>query len=64
VASGPLIDGAVTQGLNWHWIFWVNVPVGLLAVTGSWLRLPDSRGPASRLDLPALVLIAAGPPSR
>ncbi len=60
VASGPLIGGAVTQGLNWHWIFWVNVPVGLLAVTGSWLRLPDSRGPASRLDLPALVLIAAG----
>ncbi len=60
VAAGPLVGGAVTQGLDWHWIFWVNVPVGLLAVAGSWLRLPDSRGPASRLDLPALVLIAAG----
>ena len=60
VASGPLIGGAVTQGLDWHWIFWVNVPVGLAAVAGSWLRLPDSRGPASRLDLPALVLIAVG----
>src|SRR5260370_603229 len=60
VASGPLIGGAVTQGLDWHWIFWVNVPVGLAAVAGSWLRLPDSRGPASRLDLPALVLVAAG----
>jgi EmrB/QacA subfamily drug resistance transporter len=60
VASGPLIGGAVTQGLDWHWIFWVNVPVGLAAVVGSWLRLPDSRGPASRLDLPALVLVAAG----
>jgi EmrB/QacA subfamily drug resistance transporter len=60
VASGPLIGGAVTQGLNWHWIFWVNVPIGILALVGARLRLADSRGPASRLDLPALVLIAAG----
>ena len=60
VASGPLIGGAVTQGLNWHWIFWVNVPIGILAFVGARLRLADSRGPASRLDLPALVLIAAG----
>ena len=60
VASGPLIGGAVTQGLTWHWIFWVNVPVGILAIAGSRLRLAESHGPASRLDLPALVLIAAG----
>jgi EmrB/QacA subfamily drug resistance transporter len=60
VASGPLIGGAVTQGLNWHWIFWVNVPVGILAVTGARLRLADSRGPATRLDLPALILVASG----
>jgi EmrB/QacA subfamily drug resistance transporter len=60
VASGPLIGGAVTQGLNWHWIFWVNVPIGLVAMAGSRLRLAESRGPATRLDLPALVLIAAG----
>jgi EmrB/QacA subfamily drug resistance transporter len=60
VASGPLIGGAVTQGLNWHWIFWVNVPIGILALAGARLRLTDSRGPASRLDLPALVLIATG----
>jgi len=60
VASGPLIGGAVTQGLNWHWIFWVNVPIGILAIAGSWLRLADSRGAASRLDLPALVLVAVG----
>jgi EmrB/QacA subfamily drug resistance transporter len=60
VAAGPLIGGAVTQGLNWHWIFWVNVPVGIAAIVGSRLRLAESRGPSSRLDLPALVLIAAG----
>ena len=60
VASGPLIGGAVTQGLNWHWIFWVNVPIGILAIAGSRLRLTESRGPATRLDLPAMVLVAAG----
>ena len=60
VASGPLIGGAVTQGLNWHWIFWVNVPIGIAAIIGSRLRLAESRGPATRLDLPALALIAAG----
>jgi len=60
VASGPLIGGAVTQGLNWHWIFWVNVPVGIAAIVGSRLRLAESRGPSARLDLPALVLVAAG----
>jgi EmrB/QacA subfamily drug resistance transporter len=60
IASGPLIGGAVTQGLNWHWIFWVNVPIGIAAIIGARLRLAESRGPATRLDLPALVLVAAG----
>jgi EmrB/QacA subfamily drug resistance transporter len=60
VACGPLIGGAVTEGLKWHWIFWVNVPVGIAAIIGSRLRLKESRGPATRLDLPAMVLIAGG----
>jgi len=38
----------------------VNVPVGIAAIVGSRLRLAESRGPATRLDLPAMVLIAAG----
>ena len=60
VASGPLIGGAVTQGLDWHWIFWVNVPIGLIAAALSVLRLDESRGPATRLDLPAVGLISGG----
>lgn len=60
VASGPLIGGAVTQGLDWHWIFWVNVPIGLAAVALSGVRLPESRGHAARLDMPGVALLTAG----
>jgi EmrB/QacA subfamily drug resistance transporter len=58
IAGGPLVGGAVVQGLDWHWIFWINVPIGIAAVIGSALFLPSSRGPATRLDLPAVPLIA------
>jgi len=60
VASGPLIGGAVTQGLDWHWIFWVNVPIGIVATALSLFRLPDSRGPATTLDPLGVALSAAG----
>lgn len=60
IASGPLVDGAVTQGLDWHWIFWVNVPIGLAAAALSLLRLTESHGPATRLDLPAVGLVSGG----
>jgi len=60
VACGPLVGGSITQGLNWHWIFWVNVPIGLLAACGARLRLRESYGPPARLDIPALVLVSAG----
>ena len=60
VAAGPLIGGGITQGLNWHWIFWVNVPIGVAATVGAVLRLPESYGPRARLDVPALVLVSGG----
>jgi EmrB/QacA subfamily drug resistance transporter len=60
VACGPLVGGAVTQDLTWHWIFWINVPVGAIALVGAGLCLPESRGPQNRLDIPALVLVSAG----
>ncbi len=60
VASGPLVGGALTQGASWHWIFWVNVPVGVLAAIGARLYLKESYGPRNPLDLPALVLVTVG----
>jgi MFS family permease len=60
VAGGPLVGGVVVQGLDWHWIFWINVPIGVAAAAGSALFLPSGRGPASRLDLPAVPLVAGG----
>ena len=60
VAGGPLVGGAVVQGLDWHWIFWINVPIGLAAAAGSALFLPSGRGPVTRLDLPAVPLVAGG----
>ena len=32
VAMGPIVGGAITQGIDWHWIFWINVPIGVVAV--------------------------------
>ena len=43
IAGGPLIGGIVVQGLDWHWIFWINVPIGMLAAGLSAVRLPESR---------------------
>src|SRR5260370_909606 len=58
--GGPLVGGAVVQGLDWHWIFWLNVPIGLAAAGLSISRLPESRGPAARLDLPGVAMVTIG----
>lgn len=60
VAVGPVVGGAVADGINWTWIFWLNVPVGLLAVPVAVIVLRESRGGASKLDPVGLVLSAAG----
>ncbi|MEW6583741.1 MAG: DHA2 family efflux MFS transporter permease subunit [Actinomycetota bacterium] len=60
VALGPLVGGAVTEGISWQWIFWLNVPVGLVLMPLAARRLTESRGPADRLDLPGLVLASGG----
>jgi len=59
VASGPLIGGAVTEGLDWHWVFWVNVPLGLAAALAVRRVLPETYGPRTRLD-PLGMITASG----
>ena len=46
----PLVGGVVTEGLDWHWIFWVNVPLGIAAVVAVLRVLPETYGPRTRLD--------------
>jgi EmrB/QacA subfamily drug resistance transporter len=60
VAAGPLVGGAVTEGLNWHWIFWINVPIGVAAVALSVRLLPESHGARERLDLTGVGLVTGG----
>ena len=68
VAGGPLVGGAVTQGLDWHWIFWINVPFGVAAALGSVLFLPAGRTARAAsagsgrtwLDVPGVILSAGG----
>jgi EmrB/QacA subfamily drug resistance transporter len=60
VASGPLVGGAVVNGLDWTWIFWLNVPIGLLAAPLVLTRVKESFGPNTALDFPGLGLVTAG----
>ncbi|MGZ3641000.1 MAG: DHA2 family efflux MFS transporter permease subunit [Candidatus Limnocylindrales bacterium] len=60
VALGPFVGGAIVQGINWHWIFWLNVPIGIALIPLARLRLRESRGPSDRLDLPGLALVSTG----
>src|SRR5215207_180196 len=57
--GGPVVGGVLVQNIDWHWIFWLNVPVGATIVPLAFARLPESRGPSAALDLPGLVLGSA-----
>jgi EmrB/QacA subfamily drug resistance transporter len=60
VALGPLIGGAVVDGISWHWIFWINVPIGIVLVPLAIRFLTESHGPAKHLDMPGLALGGLG----
>jgi EmrB/QacA subfamily drug resistance transporter len=57
--TGPVLGGAVTQGLGWQWIFWLNVPIALAAIPLVLTRISEATGPGGAIDLPGLVLATA-----
>jgi EmrB/QacA subfamily drug resistance transporter len=60
VAAGPLIGGAVVEGFSWQAIFWINVPVGILAIPFVLWVLPNAFGARVRLDIPGVLLAGLG----
>ena len=62
LAIGPLVGGLITEHISWHWIFYVNVPVGVLAIVATLVIVPESRDPSheQRLDVPGLLVSGAG----
>jgi EmrB/QacA subfamily drug resistance transporter len=59
-AIGPFLGGAVVQAIGWHWIFWINLPIGLALIPSALLRVRESHGGHPRLDLPGVALATAG----
>jgi EmrB/QacA subfamily drug resistance transporter len=57
VLGGPVVGGAITQGLAWQWVFWLNVPIGLLAIPFVLTRMQESHGPRAKLDIAGLTLV-------
>jgi EmrB/QacA subfamily drug resistance transporter len=60
IAVGPLVGGAISEGLAWQWIFWLNVPIGLVAIPMAIGRLTETYGPSTKLDLRGLAIVTAG----
>ncbi|AQU67047.1 MFS transporter [Streptomyces niveus] len=60
VAAGPLVGGSLTEHISWEWIFWLNVPIGLLLLPLARTRLKESYAPNARIDIPGTLLISGG----
>jgi EmrB/QacA subfamily drug resistance transporter len=56
--AGPVAGGLIAEGLAWQWIFWINVPIGVVTIPLVLLRIPESRGPAATLDIGGIALAA------
>jgi EmrB/QacA subfamily drug resistance transporter len=55
--AGPVIGGAVVQGLAWQWIFWINLPIAVILIPLVMRRIEESFGPTSAIDIPGLALV-------
>jgi EmrB/QacA subfamily drug resistance transporter len=60
IAVGPLVGGAIVEGLAWNWIFWLNVPIGIALIPLAMVGLRESFGPDRRLDIPGLGFVSIG----
>jgi EmrB/QacA subfamily drug resistance transporter len=56
ILIGPVIGGAIVQGFDWHWIFWINLPIGLITIALVLGRIRESSGPRAALDVVGLAL--------
>ncbi len=57
VLAGPVVGGAIAGGMAWQWIFWLNVPIGLLIVPLILRRIPESFGQRTTLDIGGMLLV-------
>lgn len=55
---GPIVGGWLTENLDWRWVFFVNVPIGLIAFVGLWLLLPQVKRPPRKFDVTGFALLA------
>jgi EmrB/QacA subfamily drug resistance transporter len=55
--AGPVLGGAIAAGFAWQWIFWINVPIGLILLPLIYCNIGEAFGPKAKLDLPGIVLV-------
>jgi EmrB/QacA subfamily drug resistance transporter len=55
---GPAIGGGISENLGWRWVFWINLPIGIIAIALVFARLRESFDPKAALDIPGLLTVA------
>jgi len=62
LCAGPTVGGWIVDVLDWRWVFWVNVPFGVLGMIIAWFIIPETSAakPGDRFDMPAAILLVPG----